>query len=92
MTTNPRFTEAVRKARPLPHRFRFTVEVIAAEEGGYASHVIERPGVWSQGETMDEAINNALEALVDWRDAQEFKSALEWTLKEHDETLRRLGD
>jgi predicted RNase H-like HicB family nuclease len=79
------------KARPLPHRHHFTVEVIHGE-GTYSSSVLEEPGVHSQGDTEDEAINNALHALVEWREADEFKSALEWTLAEHDETLRRLGE
>jgi hypothetical protein len=47
----------------------FTIEVTPSGDT-YSSHVVEYPGVHSQGDTMDEAVNNALDAVRQWREAE----------------------
>ncbi len=42
---------------------QYTVVVHSAEEGGYWVDVPSLPGCFSQGETIDEAMNNAREAI-----------------------------
>jgi predicted RNase H-like HicB family nuclease len=42
---------------------QYTVIVHNAEEGGYWVEVPSLPGCFSQGETIDEAMNNAKEAI-----------------------------
>jgi predicted RNase H-like HicB family nuclease len=42
---------------------QYTVVVHSAEEGGYWVDVPSLPGCLSQGETIDEAMNNAREAI-----------------------------
>jgi predicted RNase H-like HicB family nuclease len=44
-------------------RMQYTVIVHNAEEGGYWVEVPSLPGCFSQGETIDEAMNNAREAI-----------------------------
>jgi predicted RNase H-like HicB family nuclease len=41
----------------------YTVLINHAEEGGYWSEVPALPGCYSQGETIDETINNTKEAI-----------------------------
>ncbi len=42
---------------------QYTVVVHSAEEGGYWVDVPSLPGCFSQGETIDEAMNNVREAI-----------------------------
>ena len=42
---------------------QYTVVVHSSEEGGYWVDVPSLPGCFSQGETIDEAMNNAREAI-----------------------------
>ena len=42
---------------------QYTVVVHSAEEGGYWVDVPSLPGCFSQGETIDEAMKNAREAI-----------------------------
>ena len=42
---------------------QYTVVVHSAEEGGYWVDVPSLPGCFSQSETIDEAMNNAREAI-----------------------------
>lgn len=42
---------------------QYTVVVHSAEEGGYWAEVPSLPGCFSQGETIDEAMNNVKEAI-----------------------------
>lgn len=42
---------------------QYTVIVHNAEEGGYWVEVPSLPGCFSQGETIDEAMSNAMEAI-----------------------------
>lgn len=41
----------------------YTVLIHPAEEGGFWSEVPELPGCYSQGETIDETMRNAKEAI-----------------------------
>ena len=41
----------------------YTIVVHQAEEGGFWSEVPTLPGCYSQGETIDEALHNAKEAI-----------------------------
>jgi len=41
----------------------YTVLIHPAEEGGFWSEVPELPGCYSQGETIEEALNNTKEAI-----------------------------
>ncbi len=36
------------------------------EDGGYIVHCPALPGCWSQGETIDEAIHNIVDAISGW--------------------------
>jgi len=40
-----------------------------AEGGGFVAHVPDLPGCMSDGETQEEAIANARDAIADWLDA-----------------------
>lgn len=42
---------------------QYTVVVHSAEEGGYWVDVLSLPGCFSQGETIDDAMNNVREAI-----------------------------
>jgi len=42
----------------------FDVVLEAAEEGGFVVSVPDLPGCWTQGETRDEALANAKEAIT----------------------------
>jgi predicted RNase H-like HicB family nuclease len=42
----------------------FEVLLERADEGGYVVSVPDLPGVWTQGETRDEALENAREAIT----------------------------
>ena len=41
----------------------FTILIHSAEEGGYWTEIPSLPGCFSQGETIDEAIENTKEAI-----------------------------
>ena len=41
----------------------YTIVIHQAEEGGFWSEVPTLPGCYSQGETIDEALHNAKEAI-----------------------------
>jgi predicted RNase H-like HicB family nuclease len=47
------------------------VVIHAAEEGGYWAEVPALPGCVSQGETVDELLANAREAVQAWFEAEE---------------------
>ncbi len=47
----------------------FDVVLERAEEGGFVVSVPDLPGCWTQGETRDEALANAKEAIAAYRDA-----------------------
>lgn len=49
----------------------FDVVLEAAEEGGFVVSVPDLPGCWTQGETRDEALGNAKEAIAAYLDALE---------------------
>ena len=49
----------------------FDVVLEAAEEGGFVVSVPDLPGCWTQGETRDEALANAKEAIAAYLDALE---------------------
>jgi antitoxin HicB len=49
----------------------FDVVLEVAEEGGLVVSVPELPGCWTQGETRDEALANAKEAISAYLDALE---------------------
>ena len=42
---------------------KLTVEIEEAEEGGYVVRCVEIPGAISEGETIDEALENAKDAI-----------------------------
>lgn len=42
---------------------RYRVELMKAEEGGYAVSCPDLPGCWSQGESEEEALTNIQEAI-----------------------------
>lgn len=46
----------------------FDVVLEAAEEGGFVVSVPDLPGCWTQGETRDEALMNAKEAIAAYLD------------------------
>jgi antitoxin HicB len=47
----------------------FDVVLEAAEEGGFVVSVPDLPGCWTQGDTRDEALANAKEAIAAYLDA-----------------------
>lgn len=47
----------------------FDVVLEGAEEGGFVVSVPDLPGCWTQGETRDEALANAKEAIAAYLDA-----------------------
>lgn len=49
----------------------FDVVLEAAEEGGYVVSVPDLPGCWTQGETRDEALTYAKEAIALYLEALE---------------------
>ncbi|MGH2763856.1 MAG: type II toxin-antitoxin system HicB family antitoxin [Thermoleophilaceae bacterium] len=49
----------------------FDVVLESAEEGGFVVSVPDLPGCWTQGETRDEALANAKEAIGAYLDALE---------------------
>jgi predicted RNase H-like HicB family nuclease len=50
------------------HR-EFDVVLEAAEDGGFVVSVPDLPGCWTQGETRDEALANAKEAITGYLEA-----------------------
>ena len=55
-------------------KLKLTAVFEAAAEGGYIAFIEELPGVNTQGETLDEAKANLVEALELVMDAQRFIS------------------
>ena len=51
----------------------FDVCLERAEEGGFVASVPDLPGVWTQGETRDEALANVREAIVGYLETLEAK-------------------
>lgn len=49
----------------------FDVVLEAAEEGGFVVSAPDLPGCWTQGETRDEALANAKEAITAYLEALE---------------------
>lgn len=47
---------------------QFDVVLERAEEGGFVVSVPDLPGVWTQGETRDEALANVREAIAGYLD------------------------
>lgn len=45
-------------------RCNYTVLFESAEEGGYIAHVPALPGLWTQGETLDETREMVREAIT----------------------------
>jgi predicted RNase H-like HicB family nuclease len=50
---------------------QFDVVLEAAEEGGFVVSVPGLPGCWTQGETREEALANAKEAITAYLEARE---------------------
>ncbi|HLE96134.1 MAG TPA: type II toxin-antitoxin system HicB family antitoxin [Candidatus Thermoplasmatota archaeon] len=44
---------------------RFTVSVVPGEEGGFTVQCIEVPGAISEGETIEEALENIEDAIAE---------------------------
>lgn len=62
----------------------FNVVLETAEEGGFVVSVPDLPGCWTQGETRDEALANAKEAIAAYLDAlEELGRALPKPTREH---------
>ena len=57
------FFERVASAQPSGRSETYTVAVHVAEEGGYWAEVLELPGCGSQGETIDELLENVVDAI-----------------------------
>jgi len=55
------------KTRLTPARWAFTVVVEPdLDDGGYVVHCPTLKGCWSQGETVDEALHNIVDAISGW--------------------------
>ena len=65
--------EAPRWERLVPPAYQCRVLLIPEREGGYSAHALRLPGVVSQGETIEEALENVVEA---------FQTALEEYLQD----------
>ena len=50
---------------------KFDVVLERAEEGGFVVSVPDLPGVWTQGETRDEALANVSEAIAGYLETLE---------------------
>ena len=57
------FSERVTPRDPDERSETYTVSVHVAEEGGYWGEVLELPGCGSQGETIDELLENIVDAI-----------------------------
>lgn len=53
--------------KPKPYHYIF----VPADEGGFSASVYELPGCYSEGETLDEAYANLLDAMDGWIAAAE---------------------
>lgn len=61
-----------RTLRAMAHQPRkFDVVLERAEEGGFVVSVPDLPGVWTQGETRDEALANVSEAIAGYLETLE---------------------
>ena len=63
--------ETNNKRKPLQYYFdlQYPVTLIPAEEGGYAVQIEDLPGCYSQGETVDEAMEMIEEARKLWMES-----------------------
>jgi len=50
----------------VPNRWAFTVIIEPDDDGGYVVHCPALKGCWSQGETIDEALHNIVDAISGW--------------------------
>jgi predicted RNase H-like HicB family nuclease len=50
------------------NNLQYTIIIQAAEEGGYVAFAPSLPGCMSQGETLDEAKKNIIDAIVGYLD------------------------
>jgi predicted RNase H-like HicB family nuclease len=53
----------------VPKEREFDVVLEAADEGGFVVSVSDLPGCWTQGETRDEALANAKDAISSYLEA-----------------------
>lgn len=49
---------------PQAYLYRCEVRIIPEKEGGYSTYIAELAGVVSQGDTLESATNNIMEALI----------------------------
>jgi predicted RNase H-like HicB family nuclease len=58
-----------------------TLKVIIepGEDSGFIAHVPALPGCWSQGQTRQQAIENAREAIAAWLEVEQDKPTMRWT-------------
>src|SRR5271157_262443 len=63
--------ETSNKRKPLQYYFdlHYPVTLIPAEEGGYAVEIEDLPGCYSQGETIEEAMQMIEEARKLWMES-----------------------
>jgi predicted RNase H-like HicB family nuclease len=63
------FTNTKRKPLDFYLKLKYPVTLIPAEEGGYAVEIEDLPGCYSQGETVEEAIEMIEEARQLWMES-----------------------
>jgi len=49
--------------------YRFTIRPLSEDEGGYLIEFPDLPGCMSDGETIEEAITNGIDAMRGWIEA-----------------------
>jgi antitoxin HicB len=65
-------------------KHNFDVILEAQEEGGYVASVPDLPGLWTQGETRDEAIAHVKEAIAGYLETlQELGRPIPHPTREH---------
>jgi antitoxin HicB len=58
----------------MAHQLRqFDVALERAEAGGFVVYVPDLPGIWTQGETRDEALANVSEAIAGYLETLEVE-------------------
>lgn len=60
------------KRTPSRSRRKFKVLLIEEPEGGYSVEIPELPGCFTEGDSMEEALANAREAIECYLDPNEF--------------------